>query len=64
MENVSSDNTRPPTKLTQTLASGASIVALADIRIFDEIMIVDDESGISNAESGISNEDDGDLWIW
>ena len=47
----------PENGTSRGASSGASIVAPADIGIFDENMIIDDESGISN-------EDDGDLWTW
>ena len=59
MESLSSENTRPAPAPgpAQGLASGASIVAPADITIFDKNMIISDESGISN-------EDDRDLWTW
>ena len=56
---LSSENTgpAPASGPALALASGAGTVPLADIGIFGENTIINDESGFSN-------KDDGDLWNW
>ena len=58
-ESLSFENTQPApaSGQAQVHASSASIVAPADISIFDGNTII-------NGESEISSEDNGDLWTW
>ena len=52
-ESVSCENTQQATGPAQALASGASIIALTNVSIFNKNMIIDDKSGISNKDGDL-----------